>query len=122
MGSSPRTIPAVRTVDELIDAADLRAAISAALNATPIDDEALRRAVWTFVGVEGSAGTKPGDVILVLTELMTEAQIASVADRRDAARRVILWCVEAYFGHLGGTLGGAPPAATASEPRPASRR
>jgi hypothetical protein len=122
MGSSTGTTSAARSVDDLIDAADLRAAISEALNTTPIDDEALRRAVWTFVGVEGNAGTKPGQVILVLTELMTQAQITSVAERREATRRVILWCVEAYFGTFGGDLRAAPSPVLVSEPRQASRR
>ena len=106
---SSRTTPPARTADELIDAADLRAAISEALNATPIDDEGLRRAVWTFVGTERHAGTTPGHVIIALTELMTAAQITSVAERQAATRRVILWCVEAYFGHLGGDVHGPRP-------------
>jgi hypothetical protein len=122
MGSSTRTIPAARTVDELIDAADLRAAISEALNTTPIDDEALRRAVWTFVGTERHAGTTPGHVIIALTELMTAAQIASLADRQAATRRVILWCVEAYFGHLGGDVHGAQAGILVDAPGNASRR
>jgi len=93
-----------RTADELVDAADLRAAITEALNAEPVDEDALRRAVWTFVGNERHAGTTPGHVIIALTELMTAAQIASLAERQAATRRVILWCVEAYFGHLGGDV------------------
>jgi hypothetical protein len=36
----------------MTDAADLRAAISEALNATPIDDGALRNAVWTATTIE----------------------------------------------------------------------
>ena len=106
MGSTP-PIQTPRTADELIDAADLRAAISEALNASPIDEDALRRAVWTFVGTERHAGTTPGHVIIALTELMTQAQITSIAERQAATRSVILWCVEAYFGHLGGDVHGA---------------
>ena len=117
MGSS-RDVRTARSVDALIDAADLRAAISEALNATPIDDEGLRRAVWTFVGTERHAGTTPGHVIIALTELMTQAQITSVAERQAATRRVILWCVEAYFGHLGGDVHGARPGVLVDAPSP----
>lgn len=120
--SSIPSIPFSRTPDELIDAADLRAAISEALNASPIDDEALRRAVWTFVGTERHAGTTPGHVIIALTELMTQAQITSIAERQAATRRVILWCVEAYFGHLGGDVHGAQTGVLVDAPRVASRR
>jgi hypothetical protein len=112
----------MRTLDEMTYAADLRAAIAEALNATPIDDDALRRAVWTFVGTERHLGTTPGHVLVALTELMTAAQIASVAERQAATRRVILWCVEAYFGHLGGDLHGTQPAVLVDEPRHASPR
>lgn len=122
MGSSPRKTPVKRTVDDLIDAADLRASISEALNATPINDEALRRAVWTFVGTERNAGETPGHVIVALTELMTAAQITSIAERQAATRRVILWCVEAYFGHLGGDHHGGQAEVLVEEPRTASRR
>lgn len=110
-----------RTVDEMTDAADLRAAISEALNATPIDDGALRNAVWTFVGTERHLGTTPGHVLVALTELMTAAQITSVVERQAATRRVILWCVEAYFGHLGGDLHGAQPAVLVDEPHRSGR-
>jgi len=119
MGFSTRTIPATRTIDQLVDAADLRAAISEAINATPIDDEALRRAVWTFVGTERHAGTNPGDVLIALTELMTQAQLVSLGERQAATRRVILWCVEAYFGHLGEDFPGGQSLILADAPRPA---
>jgi hypothetical protein len=112
-----------RSVDDLADAADLRAAIAAALDETPIDDNALRQAVWTFVGTERHAGTSPGHVVIALTELMTAAQITSMADRQAATRRVILWCVEAYFGHLGGDVHGRQdgPLVEAEPPRASSR-
>jgi hypothetical protein len=122
MGSSSRSIAPLRSPEELVDADDLRAAISEALNATPIDDEGLRRAVWTFVGTERHAGTTPGHVIIALTELMTQAQIASVADRQAATRRVILWCVEAYFGHLGGDVLGSQSGSLMEAPRAARRQ
>jgi hypothetical protein len=118
MDSSSRA-PALRTADQLIDAADLRAAISEALDAVPIHDETLRRAVWTFVDTERHAGISPGEVIIALKNLMTEAQVAALTSHHAA---VILWCVEAYFGHLGGDLRGWQPVAAPSEPRTASRR
>jgi len=37
-------------------------------------------------------------------------------------RRVILWCVEAYFGHLGGDVLGREADAFADLPRPSSNR
>lgn len=83
------------------DARDLRAAVAEALTAGRGDEEGLRRAVWTYVGTERTAGASPGRVILTLTELLEAAPIA--ADQRERLmRQVILWCVEAYFGHLGG--------------------
>ena len=109
----------LRTADQLIDAADLRAAIAAALDAVPIDDETLRRAVWTFVDTERHAGTSPGEVIVALKNLMTHAQVAALTERSAA---VILWCVEAYFGHLGGELRRPGLPLPSSEPRPASHR
>ena len=119
MGSSTPTPVVPRTADQLIDGADLRAAIAAALDAVPIDDETLRRAVWTFVDTERHAGTTPGEVIIALKDLMTHAQVAALTERSAA---VILWCVEAYYGHLGGDLPRSQSPVPASEPRPASRR
>jgi hypothetical protein len=122
MGSAFDAIQTLRSESDLIDAAELRAAITSALDATPIDDDALRRAVWTFVGTERHAGTTPGHVIIALTELMTQAQIASLAERQAATRHVILWCVEAYFGHLGGDVHGAQSGVLVDAPRVPSRR
>jgi hypothetical protein len=119
MGSSTRNTILPRTADELIDVADLRAAIAEALDAVPIDDEQLRRAVWTFVDTERHAGTTAGEVIVALKNLMTQAQVAALSERSAA---VILWCVEAYFGHLGGDLRRSQSPVMPSEPRPASRR
>jgi hypothetical protein len=91
---------------KLDDARDLRAVISQALRASDIDDQLLRRGVWTYVGAERSAGTSPGHVILALTELVEAANISPVSLRQARMRQVILWCVEAYFGHLGGDVVG----------------
>lgn len=99
--SSPDT-PPERGVESLADAQDLRSVISAALTATPVDEQSLRRGVWTYVGGERDAGTPPGRVIVALTELVEAAPISTQTARDALTRDVILWCVEAYFGHLGG--------------------
>jgi hypothetical protein len=91
-----------RSVESLADASDLRAAITEAL-AVPRDERALRQAVWTYVGTEREAGASPGRVILTLTELL-EAAAIEPGQREPLMREVILWCVEAYFGHLGGDV------------------
>jgi hypothetical protein len=114
--------PGARGAAELVDAADLRAAIAAALAKSPIDEDALRRGVWTFVGTERNAGASPGQVIMSLTDLVGEAGLAPVSRQQARLRRVILWCVEAYFGHLGGDVLGRETGAFADLPRPASNR
>ena len=92
----------LRTVDDLADAKDLRAVISTALADAPIDEHALRCAVWSFVGTERRAGVPPALVIVRLTGLVDGANIVPTPARLALTRRVILWCVEEYFGHLGG--------------------
>jgi hypothetical protein len=93
-----------RTLAQLEDTQDLESAISAALAAQPIDESMLRRGVWTYVGEERHAGTSPGRVILTLTELIEKSSPTSKTRQQAVMRRVILWCVEAYFGHLGGPM------------------
>ncbi len=90
------------TASELADVHDLRSAIATALAARPIYDKSLRRAVWTYVGAERDAGRSPGSVIVSLTELVEAAEIGPTSVDQALTRRVILWCVEAYFGQLGG--------------------
>jgi hypothetical protein len=94
----------LRTVDDLVDAKDLRAVISTALADAPIDEHALRCAVWSFVGTERRAGVPPALVIVRLTGLVDSANIIPTPARLALTRRVILWCVEEYFGHLGGDV------------------
>lgn len=94
--------PLPRTIESLADARDLRAAITEALT-EPRDERALRQAVWTYVGTEREAGASPGGVILALTERLEVATIEP-EQREPLMRQVILWCVEAYFGHLGGDV------------------
>ena len=101
----PRTPAApTRTLAQLEDTQDLESVISIALAARPIDESMLRRGVWTYVGAERHAGTSPGRVILTLTELIETSKAMSKTEEQTVMRRVILWCVEAYFGHLGGEI------------------
>lgn len=96
-----------RTESQQADFRDLGAVISMSLAAQPIDTEGLRRGIWTFVLLEHHAGTSPGHVILALTQLVESAPLDGL-QRHTLLRQVILWCVEAYFGHLGGDLAGSP--------------
>jgi hypothetical protein len=89
------------SLGELDDARDLRSMIAAALAATPVDGESLRRGVWTYVGAERELGTSPGHVIVSLTELVECSSIVPISIQRAVMRRVILWCVDAYFGRIG---------------------
>jgi len=95
------------SLEELEDAQDLRAVISAALATVPVDEESLRRGVWTYVRAERDVGTSPGFVIVALTELVDVSSIDQVSVRQFVTRQVILWCVEAYFGYLGGEVVGS---------------
>jgi hypothetical protein len=98
----PRTVRApTRTLAQLEDTQGLESVICEALGARPIDESMLRRGVWTYVGEERRAGTSPGRVILTLTELIERSRTTSKMEQQAVMRRVILWCVEAYFGHLG---------------------
>jgi hypothetical protein len=90
-----------RTLAQLADTQDLESVISKSLAARPIDTSMLRRGVWTYVGEERHAGTPPGRVILTLTELIEKSKCTSEVEQQTVMRRVILWCVEAYFGQLG---------------------
>lgn len=108
---------APRTVEEIADVADLGAVIHAALTETPIDDMMLRRGVWTYVGVERHAGTSPGRVIMALNDLIDEAAITPRSVQQAVTRHVILWCVEAYFGHLGGDVVGGEGLALSDVPQ-----
>jgi len=97
----------LRSVEDLADAKELRTVISMVLARSPIDESALRCAVWSFVGTERRAGVPPALVITRLTGLIDEAGIVPTVSRLSLTRDVILWCVEEYFGCLGGdVLGG----------------
>jgi len=94
--------PRELTPDEIDDAQDLRSIIVTALSATPVDLESLRHAVWTWVRAERDVGARPGTVVDRLTEIVDASPVARGSARVEVTRRVILWCVEAYFGHYGG--------------------
>jgi len=100
------TVPAPRTPVEIAEATTLRSAIGETLAATPLDEAILRRDVWSYVGAEQHSGTSAGHVIMVLVDVIEQAAIAPLVERQALTRRVILWCVEAYFGHLGGDVVG----------------
>jgi hypothetical protein len=95
-----------RTPAQLRGAQDLESVIAAALSAQPVDESMLRQGVWTYVGEERDAGTSPGHVILTLTEMIEKSKTTSKMEQAAVMRRVILWCVEAYFGHFGGQIEG----------------
>src|SRR5690349_24489045 len=102
MDRFPPARAATRTLAQHQDARDLRAVIVEALAASPIDPQALRDGVWTYVRGEREVGVAPGVVILALTDVVERAQIVPASERIAWTRQVILWCVEAYFGQLGG--------------------
>ena len=103
------------TLEEIEDAQDLRSVIATALASTSVDQDALRKAVWTYVGAKRDVGARPGTVIVTLTELVEASPVAPRSVRDDLTRRVLLWCVEAYFGHLGGEGVGRRSASAAGD-------
>jgi hypothetical protein len=102
MDRLPPARAATRTLAQHHDARDLRAVIVEVLAGTPIDQQALRDAIWTYVREERDIGVAPGVVILALTDMVERAKIVPDAARTERTHEVILWCVEAYFGQLGG--------------------
>lgn len=105
-----------RSAAGIADALDLHSAIVAALAAQPVHEQTLRQAVWTYVGAERNAGASPGRVIVTLTELVEAAGLTPPAVQLAFTRSVILWSVEAYFGHLGGDVVGRDASAFADAP------
>jgi hypothetical protein len=101
MNSSRNAGTRLRSVEDLAEAKELRAAVAAVLRGAPIDDRALQCAVWNFVGHERRAAVLPAVVISRLTILIDSANIVPAPVRLALTRRVILWCVEEYFGRLG---------------------
>ena len=105
MGRFPKTPPTTpRSSASLADERDLRGAIRERLASGDPDECALQQAVWNYVGAERAQGISSGRVILVLTELLEAAKIRPLVRQQVLLRNMILWCVEAYFGHLGGDV------------------
>ncbi len=106
-----------RSAADVAAAEDLRSAIAMALAADLIDEDTLRRTVWSFVRAERDADARPGKVIHTLTALVDAAPLGTAPMRHARLRQVILSCVEAYFGHLGGNdvSGAGEPARTARQ-------
>ena len=108
MDRLPPARAATRTVAQFNNAVDFRAVIVDALTSVPVDERALRDGVWTYVRAERDVGVAPGMVILALTGMVEAAKLEPREAALARTRQVILWCVEAYFGHLGGdALGSA---------------
>jgi hypothetical protein len=119
MARSNTAASAARSTAAVADANDLRSTIATALADAPIDEDTLRRGVWTFVRAERDAGAQPGEVIIDLTAIVEAAPTPAGPARQARIRQVILWCVEAYFGHLGGndvraTFTPSPPRAVSN--------
>jgi hypothetical protein len=114
--------PRDHNFERLVKSQRLRAGISAALGATPIDEARLRLDVWKFVGGERHDGASAGRVIVSLTELVDANIDLPLPIRHALLRKVILWCVEAYFGHLDGDVVGRDTVAFADPPVFASER
>jgi len=106
MDRFPPARAATRTLAQHLDARDLRAAIVEALGGTDIPEQTLRDAVWTYVRSEREVGVAPGVVILALTDMVERAHM-DPENRPARTRDLILWCVEAFFGHLGGDVVGS---------------
>ena len=102
MDRPPPVRAATRTIAQLHSADDYRSVIVGALTAVPVDEQTLRDGVWTYVRGEREVGVAPGLVILALTEMVEGARLEPREAELARTRQVILWCVEAYFGHLGG--------------------
>ena len=91
-------------IADAAEAREPRALISESLRQYFGDEEALRRGVWSYVDAQRAAGTSPGLVLLELTKLVEDVNIVPVARQKALTRSVITWCVEAYFGCLGGDV------------------
>ena len=122
MDRLPPARAATRTLAQHRDARDLRAVIVDVLAGTPIDEQALRDGVWTYVREEREIGVAPGVVILALTDMVERAKIVPDTARTEWTREVILWCVEAYFGQLGGVAVNRGREAPGDEPAQATAR
>ena len=94
---------------EAFQASDYRSVIVTTLAERPFDEESVHDCVCTYVRAERDTGRSPSDVIVALTELVEQTGIAPPRVRHALTRRVIPWCVEAYFGTRAASLGGSAP-------------
>ena len=85
---------------------DYRFVIAHVLAQRPFDEETVHDCVCTYVRAERDDGRSASDVIVALSELVERPGGASAAVRHRLTRRVIPWCVEAYFGSAEGAPGG----------------
>ena len=90
-----------RTFAQITDSEDLRSVVAEALAASPPDLQALRRGVWMFVMAERHAGTSPRQVLMSLGDIVEVARLEPGASRHALTHQMTVWCVEAYFGHIG---------------------
>ena len=74
--------------------------------------------MWSFVGNERRAEIPPAEVIARVTALIDEAAITPPEAQQRVTRQAILWCVEEYFGHLGGNPFRITPRDTPAELTP----
>ena len=77
---------------------DYRSVIAHVLALRPFDEEVVHDCVCTYVRAERDKGRSASDVIVALSELVERPGAASAPVRHTLTRRVIPWCVEAYFG------------------------
>jgi hypothetical protein len=105
------------TFEELVDADALRSMIATAVAAEPIDEQSLRRGVWAYVCGARDLGTPPVQVIVALTNIVEASSVKPRAVRDRVTRSVILWCVDAYFGHLGERVGHTAHVSTNAQAR-----
>lgn len=118
MDRFPPARAATRTLAQHHDAGDLRSRIDEVLSAAPIDEQALRDSVWTYVRGEREVGVAPALVILALTDMVERANVRPEIARIVWTREMILWCVEAYFGQLGGVAVGRDRPSPTAESTP----
>ena len=77
---------------------DYRSIIAHSLAKRPFDEESVHDCVCTYVRAERDGGRSASDVIVALSALVERPGATSAAVRHALTRRVIPWCVEAYFG------------------------
>jgi hypothetical protein len=77
---------------------DYRLVIAHVLTQDPFNEESVYDCVCTYVRAERDIGRSASDVSVALSDLVERTGALSAAARDDLTRRVIPWCVEAYFG------------------------